>query len=589
MPMSGTQTITVYLTSPAQHITQFDQSFIDLLVRFKIKTTGLKYTTVGGTTYSWPKAPDVLSSSMLSSHKEMYKHIYMFIGYKNAADAIGKYTIWHGNRTITNTLQNNASLESFLTNLYRSKAAKNGAKYVHSLYRNVQKMDTAVCGVYVPLYDLIEADGGVINIQFPICIPFNHILPFQAWDIFPNGVFDEIKMDIDLTPNSLVYCMVEPRYSLLHDFKTLNPVDKIVENAVDFDGTNGEAYDTENNGIFNDGQIPSDCFELMLRSSTEVPKTYVFDRNFTQIGLTARAINGLSIQYNQKAPTADTEGLTSIHILAKNDIYSWIRCTQEGMDVIRCDSYVSGFNMTPEALKEQKIKYTTEPYGFFAQKMLRTSFNSKPGESVININCNHALHKVTDLILLFPQFTEQITCFPNPHLQNIYLNVLNHNYPENGIDNTLSSSFYKMMINNSDLWYEEPSEEYLDSLTINHIDEAANPMARQILPTDTSSFAITLRTERPSAAGVIDDGLDSGGKNETITLTAAPMYTGRLNTYFYIYPTSASTELQSLRPVEPLLLLVNDMFFAFRRMPDGETRCIFTDGDVDDELERFMR
>jgi hypothetical protein len=498
-----------------------------------------------------------MSATVLEVLQEMYKHIYMFFGFKNASDFIQKYTIIYGNMSITNTLQNNAALESFIHNLYKGKAVKNNAKHTHSLPRNVQKMDTSVCGCYVSLYDLIEADRQnlPITISFPVIIPFNYIFPFQAWDVFPNAIFDEIKLEYDLSSSSLVYCLVDPRASIAYDYKTQKP--PLL------------------------GSIAAQ--EFLMRSSNEISKNLQFNRFFTQIGLMTKSINSFSI--NLSLPQASD--MADQHIFNTQDT-CWCQALINNTTLTRCDSHLAGFLMKPDALKAEKEKYIHEPYGFFAQRIERASFNSKPNDNYINITCNHALNKVTDQILLFPQHTEDITCFHNPHLSNLVLNTLGKNYPDKAIDNTLSGAFFKLMINASDLWYEEPSEEYEDSLTISSVKMNGTTPVRVDYPTDTTSFAITLRTERPSGAGIIDDGISSFGKNETITLQANPMFTGAQNVYYNIYPADAPDELKALHPIEPLLLLVNDMVFLFRRMPDGSTRCIYTDGDIKEELNKFM-
>ena len=84
---------------------------------------------------------------------------------------------------------------------------------------------------------------------------------------------------------------------------------------------------------------------------------------------------------------------------------------------------------------------------------------------------------------------------------------------------------------------------------------------------------VTLHVERPSAYGMICDGLDSGGQQVSVRLKATPLY-------------NSSESYCNSSPPPPILYTVNDAVWVFTSQDGG--RCLYTDHDMEEVIPAFM-
>ena len=178
------------LTNPGVHVTQFDKSFITLTVQVTLQLdtalTGLSEDTNLG---------DLIGQGT-----------YLFIGWKNATDAIREYSIYHKGKQITGTLQSHATQESFLYHTIRGQDDLEYHKGRYSLAEAVAKCDYAsFCGQYVPLDKLVEAGTDPFTLDFDLQIPYCDLLCFQQFEEYPNELFGKLELYFKFNKDSLVY------------------------------------------------------------------------------------------------------------------------------------------------------------------------------------------------------------------------------------------------------------------------------------------------------------------------------------------------------------------------------------------------
>ena len=151
----GTKTY-LRLTTENFDITQMEKSFITVLLSFYVKLdkalTGIK-------------------------EKDTNKLLRIFVGLKNAAEFFGKL----------DTICNNV----MLYNSIKGRSQKATAKFSHSTWENVSNMNESVCGVYIPLADI--ADGQPHKVQMELTIPYQDLLKYQAFTLYPNRIVGELK------------------------------------------------------------------------------------------------------------------------------------------------------------------------------------------------------------------------------------------------------------------------------------------------------------------------------------------------------------------------------------------------------------
>ncbi|KAA6386783.1 MAG: hypothetical protein EZS28_017692 [Streblomastix strix] len=127
---------------------------------------------------------------------ESYKDgLVLFVGLKSGSNLIREYTIYHRDKTIDGSLQNDATTESFIYNTIKPKSERNNRKHIHSLYENIHNFDTSACGTYISMRVIEELIGNqtavpyTIPIRFRVSIPLDDLLIFSAFTDYPNGLF----------------------------------------------------------------------------------------------------------------------------------------------------------------------------------------------------------------------------------------------------------------------------------------------------------------------------------------------------------------------------------------------------------------
>ena len=138
----GTKTY-LRLTTENFDIVQMDKSFITALLSFYVKLD----TTLTGI-----------------KEKDTNKLLRIFVGLKNAAEFFGK-------------------LDTICNNVI--------SKNTRSTWENVSNMNESVCGVYIPLADI--ADGQPHKVQMELTIPYQDLLKYQAFTLYPNRIVGELK------------------------------------------------------------------------------------------------------------------------------------------------------------------------------------------------------------------------------------------------------------------------------------------------------------------------------------------------------------------------------------------------------------
>jgi hypothetical protein len=503
MPAGFNQEVIIRLTDADFDITQMNESFLSMTVHATLKFSDLIYSSI---------ANDI--------GPEFQKAMFLFVGLKNSSDIFQDYTIYHRGLTISNSLQNDAAIESALYHSVESKASKNNKKYVHSLYDPVHEYDTSASGVYISLYDLrnIASANREYTVDIPVNIPITDILPFQAFREYPNNLFGELKIKFRISDKAFVFVMVDPTYSTHKYFFS--------------HGFSSSIDATEKAEI--------------LTLTNAIPKMNEYDRGFFQFGTTGRM--GY-LKFETPNYSIDSKPLS---------------ISMTTYTIPKCSCVIRGFKMDKKALEIERQKYSTELFTIPAQRIGISTFPQSASSTALKTSQNIALHFVTDFMVYFPKYPQQITCWENPMLQNLQLNTLNHNYPERAIS-TIDPVFVQMQLQAADLstFNMEATDEFENSMTT----PRANDSQRIRPHTDLTSFVALFPVERSSGVGLYFDGLDTKGQNVSVELRGNPIYQGANDTYYD--PVGDG----SVHPPPPVLAMVQDTFWIFSAKNGGT--CIY--------------
>jgi hypothetical protein len=255
----------------------------------------------------------------------------------------------------------------------------------------------------------------------------------------------------------------------------------------------------------------------------------------------------------------------------------------DNISLTRVYCTTNGYRLNGAALDVEREKWSMQPFVFPGQTVDIISFSTGPTETGINTVIQYGFRSCTNIILLFPATSSQYTCYHNPHYKEVQITTLGQNYPDKAVQTIDDPQFAILQTIQNDFMFNEKNQEYADSMTMMRTDgeHLIQPLR------DTTSFALTIKTERWSANGLIEDGLDTGGKNTSVRLNALPIYQNyNDNTHpkrdpFY----GEKSENEQLHA--PLMCCVQDIAIVFKMTPRGG-ECAWLVRNFEEGISAFM-
>ena len=445
-PFNQSQETRLRITHNDHMISQITEGFIN----FKIKLT-LQ-----------------LSKDIQATHVNDTNHLgKLFVGFKSSNQLLDQLQIY-SNNVSTGYQQNECCREGYCYSTIKPYSEKKTRKYTHSLYENVSDYSQSVCGTYIDLSDF--RDGQKHDVEFEMNLPFEDILAFQAFDLYPNRVVGDIEIRFYVKPVGLVYCQVDPR--------TIKEVKEYMEDTI---------------------------IDSTFKSAP------VFKHGFTQIGNESK-IAALNVG-SDKSITPTTESIT-------------LSCL--GLTVTSCKSNMFGFCVKEHSL-QSIAQMLSRPLPIPSQQLDYNAFPLAATRSGIQSTINMPLFNTTSITVVFPKHANDYTCFDNPIYHNVQLTINGQNYPDEPVS-TLGARFLQYQLVASELdGGIQCTKEFEDSLTMDR-NKADGGKYKNTL-SDASSFMLNIQTER-SRGGYLFDGLDSNGQNIPIQIRGQPIYPDVNDTYF---------------------------------------------------------
>ncbi len=445
-PFNQSQETRLRITHNDHMISQITEGFIN----FKIKLT-LQ-----------------LSKDIQATHVNDTNHLgKLFVGFKSSNQLLDQLQIY-SNNVSTGYQQNECCREGYCYSTIKPYSEKKTRKYTHSLYENVSDYSQSVCGTYVDLNTLM--DGQKHEVEFEMNLPFEDMLAFQAFDLYPNRIVGDIEIRFYVKPVGLVYCQVDPR--------TIKEVKEYMEDTI---------------------------IDSTFKSAP------VFKHGFTQIGNESK-IAALNVG-SDKSITPTTESIT-------------LSCL--GLTVTSCKSNMFGFCVKEHSL-QSIAQMLSRPLPIPSQQLDYNAFPLAATRSGIQSTINMPLFNTTSITVVFPKHANDYTCFDNPIYHNVQLTINGQNYPDEPVS-TLGARFLQYQLVASELdGGIQCTKEFEDSLTMDR-NKADGGKYKNTL-SDASSFMLNIQTER-SRGGYLFDGLDSNGQNIPIQIRGQPIYPDVNDTYY---------------------------------------------------------
>ena len=219
-------------------------------------------------------------------------------------------------------------------------------------------------------------------------------------------------------------------------------------------------------------------------------------------------------------------------------------------------SDLHGFGLKSHVL-EGLIKELQTPLVIPSQQLVREGFQGLATSAGLDVSKSIALNNATNITVMFPKRSNEITCFDNIMYQNVQLTINNIKYPDTEFDSTIGSRFYQYQLLANELdGALRPTHELEDSWTMPLNDLKTGERYKGTIR-DGTSFCINFQLERTNA-GYVFDGIDTGGNTVTIKFKGQPMFRGDNDTYYNFDPNNLS-----LNPPSPEMWICTDTYFTW--------------------------
>ena len=415
-----------------------------------------------------------IQADILGSAGGVGPHPYMFVGWKNAAEAIRRIEVYNDEK-FTGYLQPDNQTDTFVQfTKYVTREDKRENYTSHTLFKDAYNHSHNVCGTYIDMgSETIPAaynpnNIGALGVQyngtfrenepngthihtgltFSINIPLCEIPALRYFREYP-ACFKPLTLKLEFAPEAMVWCMC----------KVVDPARMLATAEIE-----------------------------------KVPKAFgqVNDSSYTMF----------------------------LHQMGANATINEFCCDQvfkvHDFRVKTVTVDVEGYNISDEGKMAIQQQYSiATPFIIPCLYTYARTFDGVMASRRYHIEFPMAVHNVKDIHLVFPENGIQKTCFHNPMLKDFQLRINNVNFPDKAL-NTSDTRFYKLQINgiHADLDYQN-SMSHLE--TIISWPAAAPANYRRSSVTDISSFIATIPVERDNEPGVFD-GLETGDDNINIHL-----------------------------------------------------------------------
>lgn len=426
-----------------------------------------------------------------------------FIGLKASIHAIEGYRIYSANMK-TACEQGEALYENAVSRMLKPQEELDEKPGIYTTWKHANTGDDCVCGTYFTLEDLIKnRNGKKLTVEFEAAIPLDDFLPFSAFTLYPNKVFQNLSMEIKLgIQGNLVICQVDP----------LTEFERLMKTTV--------------------GGSPGAESALLQHLRNDVPP---YERHFTQIG---DPFISTLYKVNQNG-TLENVSLTSLFTCQRGEFTS-----------VR--SFINGFNVKDSVLNALRKRYIDKPLIIPAQYCDYQAFSQAPQGTSLKCNTTYGMTNVSSVMFVFPRTENQITCGSNPHCSSVTVMVDNKPFPDKTFS-TLEPGHTIFNLANAGLdSLFSPSEEYAYSLVYDEIQESSSVSFKGVSTTDgredvkdtvaettsrikapyqdNTSYVLVVSTERLGGYGNFCDGITKDNAN--ICLTCALKGGSDINPYY---------------------------------------------------------
>jgi hypothetical protein len=384
-------------------------------------------------------------------------------------------------------------------------------------------------------------------VDFPVQIGFDDFLLFSGFSEFPSFRHGQLKLKVRLTASALVFCCVPPEVT----------VPEYLELGTEADEED-EAVMTEvlTEKTTTPGSQSSSYMELQQAAKQITPydRTCYYDKKFTQARTKARVCTQL-FQVDNNAGTYYSYAGKDITV----EVYS--------MKAVRGWSYIAGYNLREDVLKQFNSHYDKIPMVIAAEHLTNVSFQHAIHGDKLHSTAVVNLRNLKEFCVVFYKQAHECTCADNPCLSHLQLASDNTKYPiEPLITNTLNFLRHQTEVNALDTIL-CPTPSYIRSYIC---PPATKKGVRGRAIGDNTQFVWTIPLERLSANSFYPDPVN--WMNASLAIDGQAIISkDHRNTFAELQRNDEAPEQGKVNNMPPTGFGVHDSLWIFT--PDGQ--CLY--------------
>ena len=488
---SSTDEIELPLVSASWDVAEFENSFIHL--ECDVTITLANKPEIGNVENAFDKV--------------MAENQYLWVGLKAATHIINDYRFKHNDSTIPTTNQSKGLTEAFLYSTFKAESEIANHKFVFSQYKEVAERDNSTCGLFIPLIDFKDTNS--VTKRLDIIIPYNELLPLEAFNEFPNCVFGDLTLNFHATTAGFVYAEVNPKQSITK---------AITEGRIE----------------------PSTPHLSEVLAISEA--TFDYPHAFEQSAIPSQ------VQYVKGYDTS-TNKLT---FSTQPNFCATVEAT---MIIKDAWAEVKGYKILDSARLYLCDYFQSHVFAVPGQKIETYPFHSGPTASGLKTSCNAKFTNTTECYVLCPTNSKQTTVFRNPMLNQFGIEIDNKRYPDTN-HSTIDAPWIQYLWQGMDfegMW--KCNDDLEESLVSPRIVELPDKTVKILKPwKDNTSWVAVFQLERQGSGGEMwFDGLTTNGP-EKVELKGIPLFMNKADVYYDGTPNQPN----------PTLVLGQDTYWIWR-------------------------
>jgi hypothetical protein len=289
---------------------------------------------------------------------------------------------------VPDTLTDNYALRNYLSNVVKSKSQKENNRGEYTLWENVQKHDPSICGAYISCWDLWmqqqASANQTVTVSFLVTIPYDNLIFFENFYEYINFIYADLELNVKVSPIALVWCCVDPKYSLAHGVETSKLEPAIVEIR-----PNGSKVNTDISTIL----LDQCANNISIKSEADV-----YTKRFTQVNSWGRALTNVVVSSPNPLNTTTLRNLAKLETAG----HAQLKMTPAETLVAQCESYIVGYNLKQEAKQPMINLCKNKPLVIPCEKYDYVYFNRTYNSSGINSTVTTNFINTKAVAMLYP-------------------------------------------------------------------------------------------------------------------------------------------------------------------------------------------